>query len=64
MAQKVAAMDLRIATAAAGQIDNVSQFCRDHRISRQTFYKWRSRFSQEGLAGLEERSRRPLSSPG
>ncbi|ODQ85492.1 IS481 family transposase, partial [Mycolicibacterium flavescens] len=42
----------------------VSQFCRDHRISRQTFYKWRSRFSQEGLAGLEERSRRPLSSPG
>jgi transposase InsO family protein/transposase-like protein len=64
MAQKVTAMDIRAATALAGQIDNVSQFCRDRQISRQTFYKFRRRFGQDGLAGLQERSRRPNSSPG
>jgi transposase InsO family protein len=64
MAQKVTAMDIRAATALAGQIDNVSQFCRDQQISRQTFYKWRRRFSRDGLGGLHEQSRRPNSSPG
>jgi transposase InsO family protein len=64
MAQKVTAMDIRGATAFAGQIDNVSQFCRDNQISRQTFYKFRARFAVEGVAGLEDRSRRPNSSPG
>jgi transposase InsO family protein len=64
MAQKVTAMDIRAATAYAGQIDNVSQFCRDQQISRQTFYKFRRRFGQDGLAGLQELSRRPKSSPG
>lgn len=64
MAQKVTAMDLRVATAYAGQIDNVSQFCRDQQISRQTFYKFRRRFAQGGLAGLQDLSRRPKSSPG
>jgi transposase InsO family protein len=64
MAQKVTAMDIRAATALAGQIDNVAQFCRDQQISRQTFYKWRRRFGEDGLGGLQERSRRPNSSPG
>jgi transposase InsO family protein len=64
MAQKVTAMDIRAATAFAGPIDNVSQFCRDQQISRQTFYKWRRRFGQDGLAGLQDQSRRPNSSPG
>jgi transposase InsO family protein len=64
MAQKVTAMDIRAATALAGQIDNVSQFCRDQQISRQTFYKFRRRFGAQGLAGLQDRSRRPHSSPG
>lgn len=57
-------MDIRAATALAGQIDNVSQFCRDQQISRQTFYKFRRRFEQEGLGGLQDRSRRPVSCPG
>ena len=57
-------MDIRAATAYAGQIENVSAFCRDHQMSRQTFYKWRSRFGEEGLDGLRERSRRPLHCPG
>jgi transposase InsO family protein len=64
MAQKVTAMDIRAATALAGQVVNVSQFCREHQISRQTFYKYRRRFAQHGLAGLQEQSRRPVSSPG
>jgi transposase InsO family protein len=64
MAQKVTAMDIRAATALAGQIDNVAQFCRDRQISRQTFYKFRRRFGEEGLGGLQDRSRRPVSCPG
>ena len=64
MAQKVTAMDIRAATALVGQIDNISQFCRDQQISRQTFYKYRRRFAEEGLGGLQQRSRRPNSSPG
>jgi transposase InsO family protein len=64
MAQKVTAMDIRVAAAYAGPIENVSAYCRDHQISRQTFYKYRCRFRDEGLEGLQERSRRPHHSPG
>jgi transposase InsO family protein len=64
MAQKVTAMDIRAATALAGQIENVSAFCRSQQISRETFYKWRKRFLEQGLDGLAERSRRPVSCPG
>lgn len=64
MAQKVTAMDIRMAAALAGQVDNVAAFCRHEQISRQTFYKFRARFVQEGLAGLADRSRRPSTSPG
>lgn len=64
MAQKVTAMDIRMAAALAGQVDNVAEFCRREQISRQTFYKFRRRFSDEGIDGLQDRSRRPLTSPG
>ena len=64
MAQKVTAMDVRMAAALAGQIDNVAEFCRREQISRQTFDKYRARFHEEGIDGLKERSRRPVSSPG
>jgi transposase InsO family protein len=64
MAQKVTAMDIRVAAAYTGQIENVSGYCRDQQISRQSFYKYRRRFGAEGLAGLQDRSRRPNSSPG
>jgi transposase InsO family protein len=39
------------------------ELCRQYNISRKTGYKWKQRFIQEGLAGLEERSRRPHHSP-
>lgn len=47
----------------AGEPVNVAQVCREARTTRKTFYKWADRYRREGLAGLEERSRRPLSSP-
>ncbi len=37
--------------------------CLDYGVSRQTGYKWVRRFKAQGLMGLEEKSRRPLSSP-
>jgi transposase-like protein len=64
MAQKVTAMDIRMAAALAGQVDNVAEFCRSSKISRETFYKWRRRFNEDGIEGLQEQSRRPLTSPG
>jgi transposase InsO family protein len=52
-------MDVRLLAAVADDGLNVAEFCRDQGISRSTFYKWRVRYRTEGLAGLEERSRRP-----
>lgn len=58
------------ATAAAYALDesaraaiNVSALCRDEGVSRSVFYKYVDRVRHEGLGGLEERSRRPRSSP-
>jgi transposase InsO family protein len=64
MAQKVTAMDVRMATALAAGVGNVAQFCREQQISRQTFYKWRARVAVEGVDGLQELSRRPHRCPG
>jgi transposase InsO family protein len=41
----------------------IAPLCREFGISRQTGHKWLKRFSEEGFSGLEERSRRPASSP-
>lgn len=57
-------MDIRMAAALAGQVDNVAEFCRDEQINRQTFYKILRRFCDEGIDGLQDRSRGPLRSPG
>jgi transposase InsO family protein len=56
-------MDVRMAAASKGAVPNVAAFCREHQISRQTFYKWRRRVAGDGVAGLAERSRRPHTSP-
>ena len=37
----------------------VTEICRRYGISRQTYYRYRQRYLAEGLAGLEDRSRRP-----
>lgn len=41
----------------------VAPLCREFGISRPTGTKWVRRFKEEGYSGLEERSRRPASSP-
>jgi transposase InsO family protein len=42
---------------------NHRELCRRFGISPKTGYKWLKRYKQDGVAGLEDRSRRPLSSP-
>lgn len=65
MARKVVAMGDRLLAVMTTDLSsvNVSVLCRELGISRQSFYKYRRRFTEEGPAGLVERSRRPLSSP-
>ena len=41
----------------------MTALCREYGISRETGYKWLNRFKREGADGLEEQSRRPVSSP-
>jgi len=42
---------------------NMRELCRRFGISPQTGYKWLNRFRQDGLLGLQERSRKPAVSP-
>lgn len=39
------------------------ELCREYGISEKTGYKWRSRFLEQGYAGLEEESRAPREHP-
>ena len=59
-------MDKRLLAITAAELPGVSvvSLCAELGISRKTFYEWRKRHDKEGPAGLEPRSRRPLSSPG
>ena len=50
-------------TLAQGPEANVRQLCRRFGISPQTGYKWLARFQEAGTEGLEDRPRRPRSSP-
>lgn len=43
--------------------ENFRHLCREYGVSTKTGYKWRERFLQRGLAGLNDLSRRPGSSP-
>jgi putative transposase len=41
----------------------MAELCRIYGISRKTGYKWTTRYGEEGLDGLKDRSRRPKSCP-
>ena len=43
--------------------ESISHLCHRFNISRKTAYKWLKRFKEEGLEGLEERSKKPIRSP-
>lgn len=52
-------MDKKMLLATLPEGSNVSEWCRRLEVSRQTAYKWRSRYRELGVAGLEDRSRAP-----
>ena len=41
----------------------VASLCREYGVSRQTGHKWIRRFEEKGYEGLEEKSRRPKTTP-
>lgn len=43
--------------------DNFRALCQEYAISPKTGYKWKTRFIERGLDGLQEDSRRPTKSP-
>jgi transposase InsO family protein len=43
--------------------ETVADVCRRYGISRDTYYRYRRRYLAEGLEGLEDRSRKPRTSP-
>ena len=45
------------------EVLSITELCDLYGISRKTAYKWIDRYLRQGPAGLEERTRRPHSSP-
>ncbi len=43
--------------------ESVAELCRRYGISRKTAYRWWARWREQGLEGLEERSRAPHRQP-
>jgi transposase InsO family protein len=60
---KNAARRLAIIRHAQEVTGNVALTCRYYGISRQVFYRWLRRYQAEGVAGLRDRSKRPLHCP-
>jgi len=58
-------MDLKVSMIADWRTKrfNVTELKRKYGISRPTVYKWIKRYEQQSIKGLEEQSRRPLTSP-
>src|ERR1700754_500995 len=42
---------------------NFRALCAEYGVAPKTGYKWRARFLERGMEGMEEQSRRPKSSP-
>ena len=61
--RRLVAWRLKILMHARDVSENVSRTCRHFGISRPTFYKWKTRFEEDGEARLCDRSRAPLKSP-
>jgi transposase InsO family protein len=63
---RVVPMETRLAMVLAGGLDAVSvtALCAELGLSRQTYYRQRRRYEEEGPEGLLPRSRRPHRSPG
>jgi Transposase and inactivated derivatives len=62
---EVCRMDARLEFVMLASVEgaNVRKLCRRFGVSPTTAYKWLERWRLEGTAGLQERSRRPQTSP-
>jgi transposase-like protein len=62
---EVCRMDARLEFVMLASVEgaNVRNLCRRFGVSPTTGYKWLERWRLEGMAGLQERSRRPQTSP-
>ncbi|MBK6464715.1 MAG: helix-turn-helix domain-containing protein [Myxococcales bacterium] len=56
-------LKLEFVERAKGPDRNMAALCREYGITRETGCKWLARFEAEGYDGLDERSRRPESTP-
>jgi len=54
---------VRFVVAVSRREKPLAQLCREFEISRPTGYVWIKRYCEQGIAGLEEHSRRPRHSP-
>lgn len=54
---------LEFVLLAAASGANMQALCRSFGVSRKTGYKWLDLYRQHGKEGLEDRSRRPITSP-
>src|SRR6185369_9770577 len=61
--RRIMSLKLEFAELASKDGANISALCRQFGITRQTGHKWLKRFRSEGYDGLDERSRRPQSTP-
>ncbi len=59
----ISKFDLMLQMVERSEEVGISQTAREYRTSRNTVRKWRERYRQEGLRGLEDRSRAPHSIP-
>jgi putative transposase len=42
-----------------GRLFSMAELCQRYGVSRKTGYKWIERFDEEGIEGLQDRSRAP-----
>jgi len=54
---------MKFVVSADRREKTMSELCTEFEISRPTGYEWLRRFQANGIAGVEEKSRRPLNSP-
>lgn len=59
--QEITAVDLRTEFVELNRCGTLSfsELCRRYGISRKTGYKWLNRYAEQGVEGLQDRSRRP-----
>ena len=61
--QSIMSQRIEFCILASKSESNMSDLCRRFNITRRTGYKWLERYLDQGLPGLEEKSRRPHTFP-